>query len=319
MLRHAGSDTDADLRNGWYIDKLRQFHSNRQTMDAKELILEHFKGLSPKMQEAARFIVDHPSDVVVMSMRAIAERSGIQPATFVRLAQQFGYSGWPELKAAFAADMGLQTERYGERAKNLVVRGENSQLLGELFSAQRQNLKLTEDKCKSSLGRVASVLKRARTVHVAGFRASFPVAYSLAYGYRLFRNSVQLIDGQSGGLEMQLRVVEPGDVVVVISFAPYSREAMFVLEAAKKIGASVVALTDSLASPLALRADESLLFSVASPSFFPSVAAAVALTEALLELLVVDAGEAAVRQLEASESLLFDAGAYLQRPQRRQA
>ena len=163
------------------------------------------------------------------------------------------------------------------------------------------------------------MLKRARAVHVAGFRASFPVAYSLVYGYRLFRNSVHLIDGQGGGLEMQLRAIESRDTVVVVSFAPYSRESLVVLETASRIGAHVLALTDSQASPLALGADLSLLFSVGSPSFFPSVAAGVALTEALLEQLVVDAGDAAVHQLDVSESQLVEVGSYLQRPQRRPA
>ena len=286
-------------------------------MNVKDAILARFTALPPRMQEAARFVLDHPNEVVVLSMRGIAERSGIQPATFVRLARLFGYSGWPELKVAFAADMGLQTAQYGQRAKDLAMRGADSRLLGEFFAAQHENLDSTEAKCSSALKDVATALTRARTVHVAGFRASLPIAYSLAYGYRLFRNSVQLIDGNGGGIEMQLRLVEAKDAVVVVSFAPYSREAAFVVETAKRVGARVIALTDSQASPLALGADESLLFAAGSPSFFPSVAAAVALTEALLELLVVEAGAMGVKKLEASESQLFEAGAYLQRPQRR--
>jgi DNA-binding MurR/RpiR family transcriptional regulator len=286
-------------------------------MNVKDAILERFTALPPKMREAARFVLDHPNEVVVLSMRGIAERSGVQPATFVRLARLFGYSGWPELKVAFAADMGLQTAQYGQRAKDLAIRGADSRLLGEFFAAQHENLDATEAKCAPTLRDVATALARARAVHVAGFRACFPVACSLAYGYRLFRNSVHLVDGHGGGLEMQLRLVEARDAVVVASFAPYSREALFVVETAKRAGARVVALTDSQASPLALEAHQTLLFAAGSPSFFPSVAAAVALTEALLEHLVVEAGAAGVKKLEASESQLFEAGAYLQRPQRR--
>jgi DNA-binding MurR/RpiR family transcriptional regulator len=152
---------------------------------------------------------------------------------------------------------------------------------------------------------------------VAGFRASFPIAYSLVYGYRLFRNSVHLIDGQSGGLEMQLRLIERKDAVLVISFSPYSRESMLIVEAARATGACIIALTDSKASPLALAADVSVLFSVKSPSFFPSITAAVAVTEALLELLVVDAGKAGARQIDRAENLLKNSGAYLQRPPKR--
>jgi DNA-binding MurR/RpiR family transcriptional regulator len=154
-------------------------------------------------------------------------------------------------------------------------------------------------------------------VHVAGFRASYPVAYALAYGYRLFRNSVHLADGQGGGLEMQLRAVEKQDCMVAISFSPYSREAVAAVRAARAAGAKVIAFTDSDASPLGLAADVTVLFSASSPSFFPSVAAAVAAVEALLELLVADAGESVVSLLEEAERQLFDSGAYLKQSGKR--
>ena len=288
-------------------------------MQSKEFILEQFSTLSPKMQVAARYIVDHPNEVVIASMRTIAERAGAQPSTLVRLAQQLGYSGWPVLKAAFAEDLGLHSEGYGQRAKSLAARKRDPALLGEMFLAQRQNLDLSEALCGTSLPDVVKLLKRARCVHMAGFRASYPIACSFVYGYRLFRNTVHLIDGQSGGLEMQLRLIEGKDAVVVISFSPYSRESMLVVEAARAAKAGIIALTDSKASPLALAADVSVLFSVKSPSFFPSITAAVAVTEALLELLVVDAGKAGARQIDRAENLLKNSGAYLQRTPKRQS
>ncbi|XAH25757.1 MurR/RpiR family transcriptional regulator [Xylophilus sp. GW821-FHT01B05] len=283
-------------------------------MKARDLMLERFSALSPTLQAAARFVVDHPNEVVIASMRTLAERAGAQPATLVRLAQQLGYSGWPALKSAFAEDLGLHAEGYGQRAQSLAARGGDADLLGEMFAVQRNNLALTEAQCAASLHEAARALKRGRAVHVAGFRASFPVAYSLVYGYRLFRDSVHLIDGQSGGLEMQLRPIARQDVVVAISFAPYSREVLAVVAAAQAAGARIVALTDSHASPLALAAEVTVLFSVASPSFFPSVAAAVAVTEALLELLVADAGAGVAQQIERTEQHLFDSGAYLRAP-----
>ena len=286
-------------------------------MHAKDLILERFASLSPTLQAAARFIVDHPNEVVIASMRSLALRAGAQPATLVRLAQQLGYAGWPELKSAFADDLGLHAERYAPRAKSLAARGRHADLLGELFAAQRHNLDVTEAQCGVALRAAVKLLRQAKAVHVAGFRASFPMAYALVYGYRLFRQSVHLIDAHGGGLEMQLRPVVRQDVVVAISFAPYSREAMVAVEAAKRCGARVVALTDSSASPLALAADVAVLYAATSPSFFPSVTAAIAVTEALLELLVADAGEAVAQQIDRAEQQLVDSGAYLEPPARR--
>ena len=288
-------------------------------MPTKDLILERFSSLSPKLQVAARFVVDHPNEVVTMSMRSLAERARAHPATLVRLAQQLGYAGWPELKEAFFVDLGLHPRSYGIRAKGLAGRGRDAGLLGEMFAAQRGNLDATEARIAASLREAAKVLNHARVVHVAGFRASYPAAYSFAYGYRLFRDSVALIDGHAGGVEMQTRNIGRQDAVVAISFAPYSREAMQVVDAGKAAGARIVAFSDSSASPLALAADVAVFFSVDSPSFFPSVTAAIAVTEALLEILVAGAGEGIARQIERAEQHLFESGAYLQPPTRRAA
>ena len=286
-------------------------------MGARQQILDQFDALTPTMQAAARFIVDHPNEVVIASMRTLAEKAGAQPATLVRLAQQLGYSGWPELKTAFAAELGLHSETYGERAKSLAHRGRTQDLARELFAVQRANLDATETAAAAQLREAAKLLAKARAVHLAAFRASHPLAFSLYYGYRLFRESVHLIDGSAVGLEVQLRAIDPRDAVVVASFAPYSREALAVADHVRQTGATLIALTDSPVSPLARQADALLQFTVASPSFFPSIAAGMALVEALLERLVADGGDQVVRRIEQVERRLFESGIYVQPPRRR--
>ncbi|MEO8124645.1 MAG: MurR/RpiR family transcriptional regulator [Burkholderiales bacterium] len=283
-------------------------------MRANDLIVARFASLSPRLQQAARFVVDHPNEVVITSMRQIAERAGAQPATLVRLAQQLGYAGWPELKAAFAKDLGLSADDYTPRPERAADarRTKGGDRLAALFSAQRRNLELTEAQCARSLREAVEVLQRAKAVHVAGFRVSFPAAYALFYGYRMFRNSVHLIDGQSGGLGMQLRAIERDDAVVSITIAPYSREALTVVEAAKEVGAHIIAVSDSITSPLALMADVPVQFLTRGPGTFSSATPALALVEVLLELLVADAGQAVANKIDRAQRRLFESGANLQ-------
>ncbi len=280
-------------------------------MKARQQIIDGFDALSPRLQVAARFVIDHPNEVVIASMRTLAERAGVPPATLVRLAQQLGYEGWPDLKSAFADDLGLNGKGYGERARSLARRSRRPDLLDDLFLAQQTALAATAEQCLPALKAAAKLLKQARQVHVAGFRASFPIAYSLVYGYRLFRNSVQLVDGLGGNLQMQLRAIEPKDVVVAISFAPYSSESLVVARAAQAAGAPLIALTDSDASPLARAAQVAVLYSVAGASFFPSVTAAMGVAEALLGLLVAEGGDDVAARLQRNERDLVESGAYL--------
>jgi len=283
--------------------------SFEQTTD---LIRREFPAMSPQFQAASRFLLNHSDEVAISSMRALAARAGVQPPTLVRLAQSLGFEGWPELRQPFIARLRFGPEPYASRAKSLVKRGQTREMMSELFQAQRANLAHTEVQNRDAFPRAARLLGNAPTVFVAGFRACYPIALAFLYVYRLFRTSVVLLNGDGGTLEMQLRGIAERDTTIVVSFAPYSREAHIVARAARAAGSRVIAMTDSAVAPIALLADETILFSVASPSFFPSIVGGIAAVESLLEILVAYGGEDAVRRIASAEKQLFDAGAYEQ-------
>ena len=270
-------------------------------MGIRELIRDNFGDLSAGQQQVAKFLLDRPNDVVTVSMRTVALRSETKPPTLVRFAQRFGFSGWPELKAALALEMGLGPDQYVERAKTLVGRVKDDNLVSEMFNVHRLNLEATERLNERSLQRVCAILEKAQSVHAAGFRACFPLAFSFTYVYRLFRNSVYLVDGLGGSLEMQLRALGKSDALVVISFSPYSKEAIQAAEAAKAAGCAIIAMTDSEASPISLIANETILFSLHNPSFFPSITAAMAVTEGWVEMLASRSGKSGVKRIDQSD------------------
>ena len=110
---------------------------------------------------------------------------------------------------------------------------------------------------------------------------------------------------------MFTRELTAQDCLLLTSFAPYSRESLDVLRAAQQAGATIVAITDSPVSPLAQAADCTLLFSIDSPSFFPSVVSGMGLAECLLAMLVARHGRDAVNKIENAERYLNNSGAYV--------
>lgn len=271
-------------------------------------IKTHYAQWSPQFQTGARYLVDHPDEIATSSMRTIATRAQVQSAALVRLAQQLGFDGWPALKTIFVERLHGAPARYADKAGALA--GKEPQLVEEVFAVQQRNLAATGHASGTALQAAAILLEAASRVHVAGFRAAHPIAYTLHYLYRLLRPGVQLITGQGGTLEMDLRALLPGEAVVIASFAPYSSEALKVAQAARQAGCTLVAISDSTVSPLALQADASIVITVDSPSFFPSIVAGVAAAESLAELLVARAGEAGVQALDQAETQLRASGAY---------
>jgi DNA-binding MurR/RpiR family transcriptional regulator len=282
-----------------------QFDTVRTTIKSR------FPAMSRQLQIGARFLLERPEDVATASMRAVAGRAGVTPVTLVRLARALGFDDWQELRRPFVERLKPAPAPYSARAEDLVKRKSSPALAHESFAAHAANLAATESlNAPRDVAEAAALLARARRVHVAGFRSCHALAAGFVYVYRLFRPDVFLVGGALG-LELELRAMGEGDAVMVLGFAPYSRECALVIEAAERAGARRIAVTDSDVSPLALGADHVLRFAHAGPSFFPSTAAASALLEALLAVLLARGGKPALERLRAAERELETLGAYL--------
>jgi DNA-binding MurR/RpiR family transcriptional regulator len=289
---------------------------DRTLDDILGAVRDRFPDLSPQLQRGARILIDQPEEVAVSSMRDIAGRIGVQPATLVRLAKSLGFSGWPALRQKFIDRIRSTPDPFSRRAADLVRRGASSSLFHETFDALSAALAATKSGTQDDvIAAVADLLDQAETVYVAGFRSCFAPAFNFYYAYRLFRQrTLLLLSGTAGMFEAELRALTARDAVVLLGFDPYSREAGIVAEVTHRVGAKLVAVTDSAVSPLTRHADHVLLFSTQSPSFFPSVVAASALLECVVAVLVARAGEDAVASVRAAEAQLYELGAYLLPP-----
>ncbi len=280
-------------------------------MTLRDQLRLQWSELPAGLRSVGRLVLDEPGIVVTDSMRTVAARAGMAPSALVRFAQHLGFAGWPALKQALATEMGLIHQPYMQRASALRERKAERTLADEVFDTQQENVRTAAGQSMQALDQAARQLQRAKAVHVAGYRSCFGPAASFVYVYSLMRAGVRLMDSLGGRLEAQRHAIAPGDAVLAISFAPYSREAVAVARHARQVKARLIALTDSTASPLALHADTVLLFSTRSPSFFPSTLGASAVLEALLALLAAQADEASLAQLKAIETELFASGAYV--------
>ena len=66
--------------------------------ELQDRLIARFDTMPPQMQIAARHLIDHPQDIALMSMRDLARRAGVSPATMTRLAQFLGAEGYEDLR-----------------------------------------------------------------------------------------------------------------------------------------------------------------------------------------------------------------------------
>ncbi len=274
-----------------------------------EQIVAGFDTLTPQVQAAARFVLDHPQEVALLSMREQARRAGVPPVTMLRLARQFGcadYNAFRRLHASGQRPGGASG--FSDRAQGLQKRARQGGA-ASLAEQMEQNFArqlggLTARNGGEALGEAALLLERARRVYVLGLRSCFAVAYHFAYVYGLFRDNGQLLDGAGDTGRDALRHIGAPDVLLAISLAPYTRAAVEQVRFAEARGTSIIAVTDSPLSPIARNAAASLLVPTDGPSFFHGVTPAFAAAETLLALLAARAGDKALTAIRNAESQL---------------
>lgn len=269
-------------------------------------------------------MLDRPDDVALQSMRQLAGEAGVTPATMVRLAKALGYEGYEHFRAPFQERLRDPEGSYSARARamqaghDLESGDPTVQMLLRQHDMEVENLGRTFDGIGAErLADAAGLLAEAQTLYVIGLRSCYSVAFLFHYSVRLFRSSVHLIDGHAATLPDAVRGIRRGDAVLAISFAPYTRETVEIVEFSAANGAQIVAITDSEVSPLAAVADEVLVVRTDSPSFLHSMLGAVSVAQALTAAMVLAQGEPALAELSESESQLLRFKAYKEAPSSR--
>ncbi len=279
-------------------------------------VQENYAGLPAQAQHVARWLVEHPDDVALMSAREQAGSMGVAPATLTRFAKRFGFAGYDALRAVSQRRLRARAGAFAPETRRMVARRKVSgadALAEGVLAAISTNIDTLRANATTpvNLRKAAQLLARARRIYVLGSRSSYPVAYHFFYIASFGGAPVSLVDGAGGIGVDAMRGAGAGDVMFAVSVAPYARATVEAAAHAAGRRVGVIALTDSPFSPLAAHARHVLTVPTTTPSFFHSMSAAFALAETLAALVVAERGPKAVDATRRADQELRSLYAYL--------
>ncbi|MCA1409426.1 MurR/RpiR family transcriptional regulator [Ensifer sp. IC3342] len=268
------------------------------------VIKDSYERFPRQMKVAARWLVDHPTEVALLSMREQARRAQVPPATLTRLAKRLGFDGFDKLKELFAASIRERPESFAGRAEELLARRAidgDGVLIGNTIEALQGHLsRFAQPTAIAALAAAADLMVEARQIFCIGRRSSFPVAYLMHYVGSLLGSPTILIDEIGGAANDALRSVGPEDTVLAVTVSPYTRFTVQAAQFAVSRGAKLIALTDSDLSPIAKHSEIVIRVRTEMPSFIHTMAPAFVAVECLLELLAARRGSRALQALAAN-------------------
>jgi DNA-binding MurR/RpiR family transcriptional regulator len=246
-------------------------------------------------------MLERPQETVTASAAKLAELTGTSDATVVRTARSLGYDGLRDLRQSLVAAMTTPRDpaaQIDQRLEHLATRAAPvlDQVLADA-SALVDRLSSTLD--EPSWQQAVDLLERAHTVWLYGIGpAGFTAGHHALQLTRLGRPA-QAITATGPQLADPLMALARDDVVVVYAPLRMFREIEAVTGHAKRVGAPVIAISETLGPVLRDRVDVLLETPPSAPSAVDENLAGLLIAHALtLELARRDhVGSVVARQL----------------------
>lgn len=250
--------------------------------DLMRMIQTKFSRLSKGQKLIAEYILKHYDKAAFMTAAKLGASVGVSESTVVRFANQLGYEGYPELQKALQELIKnkLTTAQRIELSNDFII--PNNALKGVLKS-DIENIRSTMEKINYEAfeSTVNSILS-SKKIYIVGLRSSAALADFLGFYLNLILDNVKIVSyGMSDIFEQMLSLGE-GDCVIGIGFPRYAMRTVETLNYAKSRGADVIAITDSVLSPLATKADYVLIAESNMASFVDSLVAPLSVINALI-------------------------------------
>jgi DNA-binding MurR/RpiR family transcriptional regulator len=254
--------------------------NNKQ--DLMRSIQVKFPRLSKGQKLIAEYILKHYDKAAFMTAAKLGDSVGVSESTVVRFANELGFSGYPKLQKSLQELIKnkLTTVQRIELSNDFITQ-ENA--LKGVLKADMENIRATLEKINhKTFEDVVNSLFKAKKIYIIGLRSSSALAEFLAFYLNLILDNVKVVAyGVSDIFEQMLNVSEE-DVVIGIGFPRYATRTIEALAFARSRNADVVAITDSLLSPLAARADYTLIAQSNMASFVDSLVAPLSVINALI-------------------------------------
>lgn len=262
-------------------------------------VQENSPNFSAKQKLIAEYLLIKYDKAAFMTAAKLGAAIGVSESTVVRFAYALGYEGFPHMQKALQ-DIVKKRLTTVDRLQ-MAVHDKQEQVLDKVLRNDITNIRLTlEEISREDFTEAVSMILAAKNVYIISLRSATALGLFLNFYLHLLLKNCRIISG-AGTLFEQLTAVETGDLVIGISFPRYSRQTVEGLKYAQEKGATTLAITDSVISPLAKFSKVVLVAHSDMTSFIDSFVAPLSVINALIIAVGTKEShrtEEALRQLE---------------------
>lgn len=257
-------------------------------------VLKCIQGILPELTrtqtKVAEYILVHPEEVCFLPLRMLAEKVGVTETTILNFCKKTTYENYAGLKEAMRADM--QDKFFWNHKLEASARQyEASDAMLKKLKENQKNLvdSTLEYLNDEELLQFVHELSRAERIYICGHEAALTVAQSFRNKMLDTGADVTLVDVSNYACVLDaLTHAGEMDVFVLITLPFYAAQTVALSGYLASIGATVLALTDKMSSPIVKNATRTLFCNAKNIVFHNSVASLIALTDILASLYILE-------------------------------
>ncbi|MBZ6079006.1 SIS domain-containing protein [Microvirga puerhi] len=220
----SGTELDVQLTSNRFLEKLAAQRVH----------------LSPSERRVADFVLDHPEQIIRMSIATLAETVGVSQPTVLRFVRALGLQRYPELKLLTGQSIVSGTPYlHSEVAPD----DELDTIVTKVFDSSVYVLNSVRQSIdQDALRRVVGILHDARRIDCFGTGAASILAIEAQH--KLMRLGIPVVTyGDTHLQRMASATLRPGDVAMCFSHTGEVSDTVKMAQMARHVGATVVAVT----------------------------------------------------------------------------
>lgn len=273
------------------------------TMESIEnLILEKHKTLSKNQKKVADFIINNLNKAAFLSVVEIGEKCGASKATVVRFAQSLGFDGFLDFRNALHRAVQI---KYSHIEQFPLLADSDKETIHNIAKQEVKNINQTIDSLNlKSFKSIISLFRKSNTIYTYGQGISALMSQVFAYLLNQVAIKAEPIVGSPLSFEEKVFFIDRSDVLLVMSFPPYSKATIEAVKIAQRRFIPVVAFTDQRTSPVVTMANHSLFIQSENMLFTNSFAAMSMIINAITMELSIYSREKALRFIQETNELI---------------
>lgn len=240
----------------------------------KEEIQNSLGNLTRVQKKLAVYLIDHWDEIPLVSIEYISNETGVSTASITRFTRIFGFKGFYDFKEKIKAkikDHINPVDRFRLIKEDL--RGMKS-----LMRVAKQDVKninkLLNSTREETFSALVSMVESADRIFTYGVSISSIFSQLIRYIFNQVQKETHCLDEGNVTVEEKILSVKKTDLVIFLSFFPYSRSTIDYAQLAKEQGLNVVAISDNEFSPISDHASpvlaiprENILFTTSVSAF----------------------------------------------------